>query len=107
MNNKTYIIAEAGSNFDGDLDQAFKLIEIAAAAGADAVKFQYHIADAEMLPSVPIKDGGGNPLYEFIEKHALDIDQHRELMELAKKECITYLCTPFSTQAALELNKIA
>lgn len=35
-----FIIAEAGDNHDGNLDQAFKLVDIAAAAGADAVKFQ-------------------------------------------------------------------
>ena len=35
-----YIVAEAGSNFDQDLDKARKLIDIAAEAGANAVKFQ-------------------------------------------------------------------
>ena len=35
-----YVIAEAGSNHDRDLDQARRLIDVAAAAGADAVKFQ-------------------------------------------------------------------
>ena len=39
-NEPCFIIAEAGSNHDGDLDQAKKLIEIAAESGADAVKFQ-------------------------------------------------------------------
>ena len=38
--NSPYIIAEAGSNFNQKLDKAYKLIDIAAESGADAVKFQ-------------------------------------------------------------------
>ena len=38
-NKKTFIIAEAGVNHDGELKKAHKLIDIAAKAGADAVKF--------------------------------------------------------------------
>ena len=41
-----YIIAEAGSNHDRDMDQARRLIDVAAEAGADAVKFQTFRADA-------------------------------------------------------------
>lgn len=40
-----FIIAEAGINHDGKLDQAFALIDAAAEAGADAVKFQMFQAD--------------------------------------------------------------
>ena len=40
-----YVIAEAGSNHDRDLDQAKRLIDVAAEAGADAVKFQTFAAD--------------------------------------------------------------
>ena len=49
----TLIVAEIGNNHDGSLGQARALIRAAAEAGADAVKFQTHIADAEMLPSTP------------------------------------------------------
>lgn len=40
-----YVIAEIGSNHDGDLGRAFKLIDVAAQCGADAAKFQYYRAD--------------------------------------------------------------
>jgi len=40
---KTYIIAEIGINHNGDLKNALRLIDIAAAAGCDAVKFQIEI----------------------------------------------------------------
>ena len=39
-NNKTFIIAEVGVNHDGSLNKALKLIDIAASAGANAIKFQ-------------------------------------------------------------------
>ena len=42
---KTFIIAEAGSNHNGDIKQAIKLIDIAANSGADAVKFQLFKAE--------------------------------------------------------------
>ena len=43
--NKLVFIADIGANHDGDLDRAFKLIELAADAGADIVKFQHFQAD--------------------------------------------------------------
>jgi sialic acid synthase SpsE len=46
-----YIIAEAGSNHDRDLDQARRLIDVAAEAGADAVKFQTFCAEAVIVPA--------------------------------------------------------
>ena len=45
MNKRTLIIAEAGVNHNGDLNNAKKLIEIASTAGADYVKFQTYKAD--------------------------------------------------------------
>ena len=45
-----FIIAEAGSNHDGSLKKAFALIDAAAGAGADAVKFQLFRADRLFPP---------------------------------------------------------
>ena len=45
IGNRTFIIAEAGSNHNGDIKQALKLIDIAANSGADAVKFQLFKAE--------------------------------------------------------------
>ena len=42
---RCFVVAEAGSNHNGDLQQARRLIEVAAVAGADAVKFQLFRAD--------------------------------------------------------------
>lgn len=50
---KISIIAEIGSVHDGSFGNALKLIEAAADCGADAVKFQTHIAEAETLRDAP------------------------------------------------------
>ena len=44
-NNKTFIIAEAGINHNGDVKSALKLIKSAKKSGADAVKFQTYITE--------------------------------------------------------------
>ena len=46
---RPYIIAEAGINFDGKLSKCYKLIDKASKSGADAIKFQTHIAECEMI----------------------------------------------------------
>jgi N-acetylneuraminate synthase len=46
------------------------------------------------------------PLYDFLKKYALTLEQHYELFDYCKKIGITYLCTPFSRKAAEELNEM-
>jgi N-acetylneuraminate synthase len=82
------------------------MIQAAFVAGADAIKFQHHLPDEEMLPSVPSSSNMAEPLYEFLKRNALTISQHKELSDFAKGVGIRYLCTPFSWQAALELETV-
>lgn len=100
------VIAEACDNHFGSLERALAMIDTAADAGADVVKFQHHIADAEMLPEVPLSDNFEEPLYDFLKRVALSISDHERLMAHADKRGIVYLCTPFSIQAARELAQI-
>lgn len=99
----TYLIAEACDNHLGDLDAAREMARRAKLAGADAVKFQHHLPDEEMLPDVPMSDNFDAPLYEFLKKHALTLHDHKELKAFCSEIGITYLCTPFSWKAAEEL----
>jgi len=46
-----FIIAEVGINHEGEVEKAIQMIDAAAAAGADCVKFQCHITEAEMIPT--------------------------------------------------------
>lgn len=101
-----YIIAEGCDNHLGDTRTAREMIRQAKLAGADAIKFQHHLPDEEMLPDVPLSDNFELPLYEFLKKYALTLDAHRALMAYAAEIGITYLCTPFSWKAAQELETL-
>jgi N,N'-diacetyllegionaminate synthase len=102
----TYIIAEACDNHMGDLSIAIEMARQAKLAGANAVKFQHHLPDEEMLPDAPMSDNFDEPLYEFLKKHALTLDQHIKIKIFCDQIGITYLCTPFSLAAAKELDPI-
>ena len=73
-----------------------KRMVLEAKAGADAIKFQHHLLDEEMLPVIPMSDNFKEPLYEFLKKYALNLAQHKELKQFCEKIGIQYLCTPFS-----------
>jgi sialic acid synthase SpsE len=98
-----YVVAEACDNHLGDLDRALEMARQAKLAGADAVKFQHHLPDEEMLPDVPMSANFNMPLYQFLKKYALTLDQHRQLKRYCGSIGIQYLCTPFSWKAAQEL----
>ena len=102
----TYVIAEACDNHMGDLSIAIEMARQAKLAGADAVKYQHHLPDEEMLPDTPMSDNFDEPLYEFLKKNALTLDQHIKIKTFCDQIGITYLCTPFSLAAARELDPI-
>ncbi|MCA8931698.1 MAG: N-acetylneuraminate synthase family protein, partial [Rhodospirillaceae bacterium] len=101
-----FVIAEACDNHMGNLDTAIEMARQAKLAGADAVKYQHHLPDEEMLPDTPMSDNFSEPLYEFLKKHALTLDQHRTIKAFCDQIGITYLCTPFSLAAARELDPL-
>jgi N-acetylneuraminate synthase len=99
-----FIIAEACDNHMGNLDVALEMVRQATLAKADAIKFQHHLPDEEMLPDTPMSDNFDEPLYEFLKKNALSLAQHRHIKDYCEEIGITYLCTPFSLAAAKELD---
>ncbi len=101
-----FIIAEACDNHLGNMDTAKKMASESKKAGADAVKYQHHLPDEEMLRDIPMSDNFAEPLYEFLKKYALTLAQHVELKKYCEKIGIIYMCTPFSYKAAVELNSI-
>ena len=100
------VIAEACDNHFGSIDKAKKMIELAKEAGADVIKFQHHLPDEEMLPDVPKSDNFNESLYDFLKKNALKLNDHKILKDYCQNVGITYLCTPFSYQAAKELMNL-
>lgn len=98
-----YIIAEACDNHMGSTRMAKALIELAKESGADAVKFQHHIINEEMIANNLSTSNFDVSLLDFLKENALTIDQHFILKEYCDKLKITYLCTPFSYSAAREV----
>jgi N,N'-diacetyllegionaminate synthase len=105
-----YIIAEAGSNHNGSLKQAYRLIDIAAKAGADAVKFQTFQANKmySQVGSKPVqylkKLGVNKTIFEIIKDMEMPTQWLPQLAQYCKKKKITFLSTPFDEQSADLLN---
>ncbi len=104
--NPALVVAEIGNNHDGSIRQAERLIEVAAEAGADAVKFQTHIAEAEMLPSTPTPPHFDEPRYEFTKRMELSLDDHRRLKAFAEERELVFFSSPFSVEAVELLRAI-
>jgi len=101
-----FIIAEAGDNHMGSVEDSKEMCLRAKLAGASAIKFQHHLPDEEMLKEIPMSDNFDIPLYDFLVKNALSLDQHATLLDYCNKIGIKYMCTPFSYKAAVELKDI-
>lgn len=104
--NPAFIIAEACDNHMGNLQVALEMARQAKLAGADAVKYQHHLPDEEMLPDTPMSSNFDEPLYDFLKKNALTLEQHRRIKNYCDEIGIIYLCTPFSWAAAKELEPL-
>lgn len=103
-----FIIAEVGNLHNGSFALAKRFIRKAAECGADAVKFQTHIFDAESLPDAP------NPPYfkkesrkAYFERTAFTAGEWRALRRFAEKKCtIEFMSSVFSIEAARLMQKI-
>ncbi len=100
-----FIIAEAGVNHNGSLEQAIRLVDAAAGAGADAVKFQTFKADKLVGRAAPKADyqtkstGAGESQHEMIRKLELDEPAHRCLEQHCRSRGIGFLSTPFDLES--------
>ncbi|MCG2630714.1 N-acetylneuraminate synthase family protein [Bradyrhizobium sp. WYCCWR 13023] len=102
-----YVIAEIGSVHDGSFGNACRLLEVAADCGADAVKFQTHIAEAETLLDAPSPSYfSAEPRAEYFRRTGFSVDQWGRLAELAKKRKVDFLSSPFSLEAVDLLERV-
>ncbi|HAH20832.1 MAG: hypothetical protein A2Y00_03060 [Omnitrophica WOR_2 bacterium GWF2_43_52] len=101
-----FIIAEAGINHNGDYRKALELVDAAAECGADAVKFQTHLPEHEMLREGFSAGYIGQSFFDLLKKCQLSEIDHLRLMQRAKKKKIMFLSTPFSREAVDFLDRI-
>ena len=107
-----FVIAEAGVNHNGDLELARQLVDVAASAGADAVKFQTFRADGVASAGAP-KAGyqlettaGDESQLEMLRRLELDRDAFAELKVLAEGRGLVFLSTPFDVAAVDLLDRL-
>jgi pseudaminic acid synthase len=100
-----YVIAEMSANHNGNIDTAFRIIEEAKKAGADALKIQTYRPDTitldSDLPDFQIKGGlwDGKTLYELYEWAHTPWEWHKPLFEHSRKVGIPIFSSPFDTTA--------
>jgi sialic acid synthase SpsE len=96
-----YVIAEAGANHNRDLDVAHKLVDVAADAGADAVKFQTYRGDAiysSKTPQFEYLNDDRSP-QEILESIALPREWQADLLQHATDRGIAFFSSPFDDDA--------
>jgi len=107
-----FIIAEAGVNHNGSIELAYKLIDLAADAGADAVKFQTFRAESLVSHKAQKADyqkentDESESQFDMIKKLELDEQTHRELIEYCKKNKIIFLSSPFDIDSINLLHNL-
>jgi sialic acid synthase SpsE len=99
LKDDVFVIAEIGNNHEGSFDLAQRMICLAAAAGANAVKFQTYIT--ELFISKKNLDR-----FNRLKQFELSFAEFEKLSEVANNEGIIFLSTPFDLESAAFLNTI-
>lgn len=114
MNNKLFVIAEAGVNHNGSLERALELVDKAALAGADAVKFQTFKAESLVTKSAQkaeyqaraMAGDGGNDQLGMLKKLELDHAAHVKIAARCKEKGIEFMSTPFDVESVSMLEEM-
>ena len=107
-----FVIAEAGVNHNGDLSIAMELIEVAANAGADAVKFQTFIAENAITVNAAKADyqkvttDAQESQLEMARRLELSFDDFRQLHSYCAERNILFLSTPFDFESVDFLEEL-
>ncbi|MGI9318964.1 MAG: N-acetylneuraminate synthase family protein, partial [bacterium] len=108
---RCYVIAEAGVNHNGSGELALKLVETAAKAGADAVKFQTFKAETLVAKGTATaeyqkRQTRSDDQYAMLKELELSEDVHRKLIAHCQKHNIEFMSTPFDIGAAKFLHEL-
>lgn len=105
-----FVIAEAGVNHNGSLDMALKLVDVAAEAGADAVKFQKRELK-DLYPSRLLEDHNSEEwafhyLLPVLQQTELGADEFRRIRDYCSEKGIRFMCTPWDESSLLFLEEL-
>jgi N,N'-diacetyllegionaminate synthase len=104
-----FVVAEIGINHDGSVSQAERLIDAAAEAGADAVKFQSYRVDRLLIPSrdrYAQQGDGTESAYQMLRRCELSWDDQEKLKKRADARGVLFLSTPFDEESTDFLDSI-
>lgn len=109
---KPYIIAEMSANHNGDINNAFKILEMAKECGADALKIQTYTHDTITIDcekeDFKIKSGlwANRTLYDLYAEAHMPWEWHKPLFEKAKELDLTIFSSPFDNTAVDLLEEL-
>jgi len=105
---RVFIIAELGTSHGADPVKARELIEAAAEAGADCIKFQIVYAREILHPNTGevVLPGGKIRLYDRFRELELPVSFFADMKERVEKKGLIFLCTPFGLQSAREIRSL-
>jgi len=98
------VIAEIGINHEGQIEKAIRMVDDAAAAGAECVKFQSHVIEDEMIPNDVIPGNAKESIWQIMSRCALSEQEERTLMDYTREKGLIFMSTPFSRAAADRLE---
>lgn len=104
-----FVVAEVAQAHDGSLGAAHAYIDAVAAAGANAIKFQTHIASAESTPSEPWRvafSRQDQSRYDYWKRMEFTEDQWSGLVQHAGEVGLVFLSSPFSVEAVALLERV-
>lgn len=106
-----YVIAEIGSNFDGSLEQAKKLVDLAKKVGADAAKFQSFLPDKIIARKgferkTSFQAAWGKSVYEVYSDAVFPREWHREIAGYCKEKSVHFFSSPYDRDAVDLLDEI-
>ena len=112
MAHRVEIIAEAGVNHNGDADIAISLIDAAAGAKADTIKFQTFRPEdlaSRAAPKAPYQEDAARSdatQLDMLRGLALDVDAHKRLVDHCERRQIRFLSTPFDLGSLALLSDV-
>ena len=108
--NPAFIIAEIGVNHNGSVDRAKKLIDAAAVAGADAVKFQKRslpdVYQGEILDNPNLGEQSFQYMIPLLRDFEFSEETYYDLLDYAEKKGLIFLCTPFDLESRRFLGEL-